>query len=264
LRSRQLPKPERAVAVQQAAEMLGLGDLLDRKPAQLSGGQRQRVALARAVVRRPAAFLMDEPLSNLDATLRAQTRIELVELQRRLETTVIYVTHDQVEAMTMGHRVAVIDRGVLQQVGVPQDVYDRPANLFVARFIGTPPMNTLTADVVSDGGAGPKARLGDATVTLPAPVAEVVRSDGAPQIVLGVRPEHVAIGEPGFVPATVELVEQLGHERHVITRLSDGQEVVARQPSHGAAPDLGSTVPLSARTEHVHWFDATTGTRITT
>jgi len=151
---------------------------------------------------------------------------------------------------------------VLQQVGVPQDVYDRPANLFVARFIGTPPMNTLNAELVSDDGAGLKARLGGAAVTLPSPVAAAVRDDGATHVVLGVRPEHVAIGEPGFVPATVELVEQLGHERHVITRLSDGQEVVARQPSHALAPDLGATVPLSARTEHVHWFDATTGMRV--
>jgi multiple sugar transport system ATP-binding protein len=263
LRSRKVPKPERAGLVQQAAEMLGLVDLLDRKPAQLSGGQRQRVALARAVVREPAAFLMDEPLSNLDAKLRAQTRVELVDLQRRLETTVVYVTHDQVEAMTMGHRVAILDHGVLQQVGAPQDVYDGPANLFVARFIGTPPMNTLTVDVArNDGGSGAQVRLGGAAIPLPEPVAAAVRADGASQVVLGVRPEHVQITEPGLLPATVELVEHLGHERHVMTRLADGQEVVAREGSHGAAPDLGSTVHLGALAEQFHWFDATTGSRL--
>ena len=143
LRSRKVASAERAQLVADAAESLGLDGLLDRKPAQLSGGQRQRVALARAIVRRPEAFLMDEPLSNLDAKLRVQTRAELVELQRRLAATIVYVTHDQVEAMTMGHRIAVLDAGVLQQIGPPQDVYARPANLFVARFIGSPPMNTV-------------------------------------------------------------------------------------------------------------------------
>src|SRR5829696_6518360 len=136
-----------ALAWSGAVESLGLDGLLDRKPAQLSGGQRQRVALARAIVRRPQAFLMDEPLSNLDAKLRVQTRAELVELQRRLSATIVYVTHDQVEAMTMGHRIAVLDAGVLQQIGPPQAVYARPANLFVARFIGSPPMNTVDGHV---------------------------------------------------------------------------------------------------------------------
>src|SRR3954454_24791708 len=147
LRSRRLPPAERTQLVREAAESLALEPLLDRKPAQLSGGQRQRVALARAIVRRPEAFLMDEPLSNLDAKLRVQTRAELVELQRRLSATIVYVTHDQAEAMTMGHRIAVLDAGVLQQIGPPQDVYARPANLFVARFIGSPPMNTVDGRV---------------------------------------------------------------------------------------------------------------------
>ena len=153
LKTRDVPSDERAQLVRDAADTLGLADLLDRKPAQLSGGQRQRVALARAIVRRPQAFLMDEPLSNLDAKLRVQTRADLIELQRRLETTVVYVTHDQVEAMTMGHRIAIIADGALQQVGPPQDVYERPANLFVAGFIGTPPMNIIRARVVRDDGA---------------------------------------------------------------------------------------------------------------
>ncbi len=164
LRSRKVPPAERATFVQEAADSLDLGALLDRKPAQLSGGQRQRVALARAIVRRPQAFLMDEPLSNLDAKLRVQTRAELVELQRRLAATIIYVTHDQVEAMTMGHRIAVLDQGVLQQVGAPQDVYAKPANLFVARFIGSPPMNTVTGriDRVDGGARGAAPRRGSA------------------------------------------------------------------------------------------------------
>src|SRR5436853_6273159 len=147
LRSRNVPKQERPAIVAEAVRTLDLDGLLDRRPAQLSGGQRQRVALARAIVRRPQVFLMDEPLSNLDAKLRVQTRAELVELQRRLAATVVYVTHDQVEAMTMGHRIAVLDAGVLQQVGAPQDVYARPDNLFVARFIGSPPMNTVDGRV---------------------------------------------------------------------------------------------------------------------
>jgi multiple sugar transport system ATP-binding protein len=148
LRSRHVATADREQLVTDAADSLGLEELLERKPAQLSGGQRQRVALARAIVRRPQAFLMDEPLSNLDAKLRVQTRAELVELQRRLSATIVYVTHDQVEAMTMGHRIAVLEAGVLRQVGPPQEVYARPANLFVARFIGSPPMNTIDGRVV--------------------------------------------------------------------------------------------------------------------
>ena len=172
---------------EEAAEQLGLTPLLERKPGQLSGGQRQRVALARAIVRRPVAFLMDEPLSNLDAKLRTQTRAELVELQRRLRTTFVYVTHDQVEAMTMAKRVAVMNEGILQQVGPPTEVYDKPANLFVARFIGNPPMNTLPG-TVADG------MITVAGGTIPAPT----RSTALPtEIVVGVRPERLSIGEDG-------------------------------------------------------------------
>src|SRR5205085_8733284 len=173
LRSRNVPAGERAKLVDDAAESLALGALLDRKPAQLSGGQRQRVALARAIVRRPQAFLMDEPLSNLDAKLRVQTRAELVELRRRLGATIVYVTHDQVEAMTMGDRIAILDHGVLQQVGAPQDVYARPANLFVARFIGNPPINTVSGDVTSaDGGVG--VQIPGSVVELPGPPGAAV------------------------------------------------------------------------------------------
>ena len=152
LKNQGMPKDERAQRVREVAEALELTEVLDRRPAQMSGGQRQRVALARAIVRRPEAFLMDEPLSNLDAKLRTQTRTELIELQRRLATTVVYVTHDQVEGMTMGHRVAVMDKGVIQQVARPTEIYDHPANLFVAGFIGNPPMNTVTGSPVSRDG----------------------------------------------------------------------------------------------------------------
>ena len=179
-----------------AAEALGLADLLDRKPAQLSGGQRQRVALARAIVRRPQAFLMDEPLSNLDAKLRVQTRAELIELQRRLETTIVYVTHDQVEAMTMGHRIAIMRDGVLQQVGPPQEVYAAPVNLFVASFIGTPPMNT----VPGRGRAAPTTTGSRSRCRAPKSRCRPNSRAGSPQrnvddVVVGVRPEHVVLGE---------------------------------------------------------------------
>jgi multiple sugar transport system ATP-binding protein len=263
LRSRKVAKEERAAQVNDVGEMLGLTELLDRKPAQLSGGQRQRVALARAVVRRPAAFLMDEPLSNLDAKLRAATRVELVDLQRRLAATIVYVTHDQVEAMTMGHRIAILDHGVLRQVGSPQDVYDRPANLFVARFIGTPPMNTIRGAVEHDD-AGLGLRVGPVLLPIPGAIAADVRARGLTEIVLGVRPEHLdAVGaDAGVLDATVDLVEHLGHEQHVICRLPDDQLVTVRQGSHHPAPAALTAVRLDASAEHLHCFDATTGERV--
>ncbi|GMU77913.1 MAG: sugar ABC transporter ATP-binding protein [Acidimicrobiia bacterium] len=263
LRSRKVPKEQRRTEVETAAEMLGLTELLDRKPAQLSGGQRQRVALARAVVRRPAAFLMDEPLSNLDAKLRAATRVELVELQRRLQATIVYVTHDQVEAMTMGHRIAIMERGRLQQVDSPQAVYDRPANLFVARFIGTPPMNTVQGVVETrDGGVG--LRVDDVVLTFPAELGGAVTARSLHEVVIGVRPEHLVIGPRGdaALPATVELVEHLGHEQLVMGRLADGQLVTIRQASHERAPAVHTTIHLTARPEHLHVFDAATGERV--
>ena len=183
LKVRGVEKNERAEAARRAAEVLGLTEQMKRKPGQLSGGQRQRVALARAIVRNPAVFLMDEPLSNLDAKLRGDTRAELVDLHRRLDSTFVYVTHDQVEAMTMGTRVAVLDRGRLQQVGTPREVYDRPATVFVAQFIGTPPMNVLPAGMW-----------------------------GTPDVQVGVRPEHLRIEPAGRLRAVVRQIEHLGHE----------------------------------------------------
>src|SRR5436853_1801778 len=177
LRSRNVPKQERPAIVAEAVRTLDLDGLLDRRPAQLSGGQRQRVALARAIVRRPQVFLMDEPLSNLDAKLRVQTRAELIELHRRLATTFVYVTHDQVEAMTMGDRIAIMNAGVPQQVGPPQDGYEKPANLFVARFIGNPPMNTLTGTNHHEP-EGVVVTLPGGRVPLPGPLARAVSTDG--------------------------------------------------------------------------------------
>ena len=256
---RKLTRDERAERVRDAARTLGLDELVDRKPAALSGGQRQRGALARAIVGRPEAFLFDEPLSNLDAKLRAQTRLELVDLHRRLATTFVYVTHDQVEAMTMADRIAVINEGRLQQVGPPQDVYDRPRNLFVARFIGNPPMNTVAATLaVHDGepwadlGPAGRVRLGS---TAPAPLEA-----GAP-VVIGVRPEHLALDAEGPVRGRVVAVEWLGHERHLIIDLA-GEQVVVREPSEGTATGAGTEVGLTADPGRVHLFDPQTTERL--
>jgi len=257
LRSRRVDAAERARLVAEAADALDLAELLDRKPAQLSGGQRQRVALARAIVRRPQAFLMDEPLSNLDAKLRTQTRAELVELQRRLAATVVYVTHDQVEAMTMGHRIAVLDRGVLQQIGPPADVYAQPANLFVARFIGSPAMNTVNGTVVGNDDAL-RVELPGTSITLPVELAASVRASGLRDVVVGARPEDLHIGASaaaGGLPAAVAAVESLGHERQVACRLDNGDLVVVRQSMQDAAPSPDERVQLVADLTRIHLFD---------
>ena len=261
LKSRKVPREEREKIVTDAAETLGLTDLLDRKPAQLSGGQRQRVALARAIVRRPQAFLMDEPLSNLDAKLRVQTRADLIELQERLHTTVVYVTHDQVEAMTMGHRIAIIADGALQQVGPPQAVYERPGNLFVAGFIGTPPMNTIKARVVREG-ESVAVGLPGARVPLPAPLAHAVAQSGIEQVVVGVRPEHLLMADEGIVPATVTVVESLGFERNIVCRLDDGTFVITRQDMDAPKPAVGEGIRLTTEPEFLHVFDAKSGDRV--
>ena len=234
LKVRGVDRAERAAQACRAAESLGLTEYLARKPGQLSGGQRQRVALARAIVRQPAVFCMDEPLSNLDAKLRSETRAELVALHRRLSSTFVYVTHDQVEAMTMGSHVAVMSRGTLEQVGTPAEVYARPASVFVAQFIGTPPMNILPAGLVE-----PSA------------------------VLVGVRPEHVVIDPASATRALVLLVEHLGHETLVHARIGD-VAVVIRMPAGLATPlhddEIGITVPH----EHRHRFDVATTRRIDT
>jgi ABC-type sugar transport system ATPase subunit len=256
--ARKLTSTERDERMTQAATALGLVDLLGRKPAALSGGQRQRVALARAMVARPAAFLMDEPLSNLDAKLRAQTRIELVELHRRLATTFVYVTHDQVEAMTMADRIAVMCDGRLQQVGPPQAVYDRPHNLFVARFIGSPPMNTVPGTVVRTD-SGTAVQLGGQVIDIE-PVAVEPMTEGTP-VVVGVRPEDLVVDPDGQAVAEVRAVEWLGHERLVTCDLA-GHPVTVRQASGAAPVNPGDRLPLTADPARVHLFDPDTTERL--
>jgi multiple sugar transport system ATP-binding protein len=251
---RRLTGTERKERIDEAARMLGLGTYLDRKPGELSGGQRQRVALARAVVSRPSVFLMDEPLSNLDAKLRTQTRAELVDLHRRLGTTFVYVTHDQVEAMTMADRIAILSDGRLHQVGTPREVYDEPADLFVAGFIGTPPMNTVLATVVDD-----IASVGTSRVPLH-------RTISAPRAVVGVRPEHLHIDPTGPLRAAVQQTEWLGHEALLRLQLlgEDGPSAtwIVRLSTEAAPPEPGTEVRLSAAPGTLHLFDADTGRRL--
>jgi len=247
---------ERKQRVEEAASILDLTDYLDRKPAALSGGQRQRVALARAIVRRPQVFLMDEPLSNLDAKLRTQTRLELVELWRRLEATFVYVTHDQVEAMTMASRIAVIAEGRLQQVGAPQAVYERPANLFVAGFIGSPPMNTIPGTIAA--GIGGAAAVDTDAGKVPLSAGRTIER-GDP-VVAAIRPEHLHIGGPDL-NATVLNVELLGHERHVICDVA-GSRWTIRDAAHGYDVGVGTPITLGVDAAEVHVFNATTMERI--
>jgi multiple sugar transport system ATP-binding protein len=254
------PKQEIKRRVQEAAKILDLDRFLDRKPKALSGGQRQRVALGRAIVREPSAFLMDEPLSNLDAKLRVQTRAEILRLQRRLDTTTIYVTHDQIEAMTMGDRIAVMSNGVLQQVGKPPELYDHPVNIFVAAFIGSPAMNFERA----------RAENGDiylGTVKLDAAghVGKTVKERQS-EVVVGFRPEDLLLGngqvEDGAVriPAKVDVVEYLGNQE-LLHADASGTEIVALVPSaKRAAP--GDQVEFTIVPEKLHLFDPQTEERL--
>jgi multiple sugar transport system ATP-binding protein len=232
LKARGAGRGERAHAARDAAALLGLSDLMHRKPAELSGGQRQRVALARAIVRNPAVFLMDEPLSNLDAKLRGETRAELIALHQRVEGTFVYVTHDQVEAMTMGTRVAVMQQGVLEQVGPPQEVYDRPASMFVAQFLGTPAMNMFPPGVLERG-----------------------------EHIVGVRPEHLLLDREGPLTARVLLVEALGYERLITCALPNEARVVARVSGEMNGPREGEAVFIDAEERHRHRFDPASGKR---
>jgi len=255
--ARKLSKVERDERVAEAARVLDLEPYLKRKPAALSGGQRQRVALARAFVGRPKAFLMDEPLSNLDAKLRAQTRTELVELHERVATTVIYVTHDQVEAITMATRVAIMSTGHLQQVGTPQEVYETPANLFVAQFIGTPPMNTLPGTFTTEGGA-PAIVTGESR--FPVPKGLTTRLEEGQPVVVGARPEHLEVSAEGSIVHKVRAVEWLGHECLVLGTVGENP-VTVRQV--GMSPsEAESTIRLSVDPADVHLFDPDTTDRL--
>ncbi len=263
LRIRKMPKAEIDRLVNHAAGLLGIDHLLDRKPRELSGGQRQRVAVGRAIVRQPAVFLFDEPLSNLDAKLRVQMRAEIAKLQQRLKTTTIYVTHDQVEAMTMGQRVAVLKDGDLKQVGTPMELYDRPANVFVASFIGTPPMNFISA-TVTEGGRS----LAASKFTLPAPASlkAVTGRCAGRRVVVGVRPENIletgseAHGETAEVTAEVEIAEPLGNEVVVHGRVGDDLLVAKLDPHN--VPELGARIGLTIELDALHLFDAETEQRL--
>jgi multiple sugar transport system ATP-binding protein len=259
---RGVAKAERHRLVGEAAKTLGLDGLLDRKPRELSGGQRQRVALARAIVRQASVFLLDEPLSNLDAKLRTHTRAELIELHKRLQTTFIYVTHDQIEAMTMATQVAILSEGILQQVGPPQHVYAQPANLFVARFIGGPPMNSMPASVRTDDGRA-FVHLAGGRFEIGADLAGALQ--GRSEVVAGVRPEHLRLGGPGDdgVPAQVRVVESLGHEQLVLCRVEGSvDDIIARTADEDQQIAGGDRVRLTAEPRHVHVFDEQSSKRI--
>ncbi len=290
LRMAKLSKADRKDRVLGVAKQLQLDELLDRKPRQLSGGQRQRVAMGRAMVREPSVFLMDEPLSNLDAKLRVLMRSEVAELQQSLNTTMFYVTHDQIEAMTMGHRVAIMDRGVLQQVAAPDALYTRPANTFVAGFIGSPPMNLFEANVVERADSNALVAtcgrtafpVEDFDSARAVEVETSLRLGLARDLVIGIRPEHVQLSAPATAPVagTVRVIEMLGSETLVHVEI-DGftfhtprNDLAAEEAGRGQARliakvhddavkvRVGDTVGLIFPAERLHVFDAATGTSI--
>ena len=252
------PKAEIRQRVEEAAKILDLTEYLDRKPKALSGGQRQRVAMGRAIVRQPQVFLMDEPLSNLDAKLRVQTRTQIASLQRRLGVTTVYVTHDQTEALTMGDRIAVLKDGLLQQVGSPRDLYEKPNNVFVAGFIGSPAMNLFSADLAEGG-----IRFG--TEVVPLDRDTVGRANGS-QVTVGVRPEDIVVGpaDGKGLSVTVDLVEELGADGYLYghTEINGKRaDLVARVDGRNH-PNAGETVTLAASAGHVHAFDIESGERL--
>jgi multiple sugar transport system ATP-binding protein len=262
LQMRRRPPNEIDAAVSETAETLEISHLLDRKPRQLSGGQRQRVAVGRAIVRKPAVFLFDEPLSNLDAKLRAQTRAELKRLHLRLKTTTVYVTHDQVEAMTMGQRLAVMRDGRIQQVGTPLEIYARPENLFVAQFVGSPPMNLFPATV---GEGGRELQAPSFRLPVPASLRGATAAREGSRVLAGIRPEDLsADSRGGAAPATiatrVEVVEPLGDEVVVHARAGD-QLLIAKLPPD-RIPNAEESLDLSIDLDRLHLFDPETEKRI--
>ncbi|TIL88746.1 MAG: sn-glycerol-3-phosphate ABC transporter ATP-binding protein UgpC [Mesorhizobium sp.] len=253
LKLRKTDPADVAERVKRAADILDLNPYLKRYPRQLSGGQRQRVAMGRAIVRNPQVFLFDEPLSNLDAKLRVQMRTEIKELHQRLKTTTIYVTHDQIEAMTMADKIVVMRDGRIEQVGAPLELFDRPANLFVAGFIGSPSMNLLKGVV----------RKGDKSIVeiagTPFPIAASSKVEDGRNVVYGVRPEHLEI-HPDGVPAKISVVEPTGSETLVFLRFGEGEMVALFRERHDFRP--GDTLHLKPRLDQVHLFDAETGNRL--
>jgi multiple sugar transport system ATP-binding protein len=258
-----MKKDEIRKRVEDAAKILDLEQYLDRKPKALSGGQRQRAAMGRAIVRSPQAFLMDEPLSNLDAKLRVQTRTEIAALQRRLGTTTVYVTHDQVEAMTMGDRVCVLKDGYLMQVDTPRNLYDRPDNVFVAGFIGSPAMNLIDVDLDQDG-----AHLGARVLPLPRQTMQALAADGSKTATLGFRPESVRmVGEGEGFPFEVVVVEELGSDAFAYgtlhtSRSKEGDKLTTLRVDARKPPMKGETIHIQINPEEAHVFSSETGRRV--
>ena len=255
LKLRGAPKAEIEARVKRAADILGLGPYLDRFPRQLSGGQRQRVAMGRAIVRSPQVFLFDEPLSNLDAKLRVQMRTEIKELHQRLKTTTVYVTHDQIEAMTMADKIVVMHDGIVEQIGAPLELYDKPNNLFVAGFIGSPAMNFLTGVIRANGAVEFEGPAGTRFPLVAAPVG----SDGR-AVIYGVRPEHFTIADDG-AEAVVQVVEPTGSEIQIIAKLGGADIVAAFRQRLSFKP--GDKIRLKPDPQCVHLFDAASGQRLT-
>ena len=257
LRLRKISDSEIGERVRKAAAMLGIEELLDKKPRQLSGGQRQRVALGRALVREPAVFLLDEPLSNLDAKLRLQTRAEISTLHRKIGATMIYVTHDQIEAMTLGDRIVVLDRGSIQQIDTPMNLYRHPANQVVAAVIGSPSMNFIPGRIAANG--SPLFRSADGALQIP-----LRGSSGLPSndrdVVLGIRPEDVNLGENPSAKLNLDLIEPVGNEIFLYGSAGESRLVARVGPQE--VPEPGQTVGIGFRTENFHFFDPATGARI--
>ena len=263
LKLRGFPRAEIEARVREAAEILGIEELLERKPKALSGGQRQRVAVGRAIVRKPKAFLFDEPLSNLDAKMRVQMRTEISKLRHRLRSTMIYVTHDQVEAMTMGDRIVVMKDGVVQQVAPPLDIYHRPANRFVAGFIGSPPMNFFEGRIEARGGALYYADT-HRNLRLEESHAHALAAQVGREVVIGIRPEDLECAPAGVetdptrrLRASVEVVEMMGAETYLY--LNSGNGTFIARVASDAARNVGDAIALDVRMDHAHLFDKATG-----
>lgn len=268
---RRVNKDEIHKRVLEAAEILGISDLLGRTPRALSGGQRQRVAIGRAIVRVPRVFLMDEPLSNLDAKLRNQMRAEIMQLREKIDTTFIYVTHDQTEAMTLGDRIVIMKDGYIQQVGTPQDVFDKPANTFVAGFIGSPPMNFINAKLLSTKGKK-YISVCDTLFSLTShPISAVVPDEESGlEVILGVRPEHIVISEKGGIPGEIIVSEMMGSELHLHLSIADNKRVIIRVPTLDLTEaqknrmNVHDVINFNFREHSLHFFDPVSGENILT
>jgi multiple sugar transport system ATP-binding protein len=250
-----IKKDEIKKKVDQAAAILGLEPLLQRKPAQLSGGQRQRVAMGRAIVRDPKVFLFDEPLSNLDAKLRVKMRAEIKALHQRLKTTIVYVTHDQIEAMTMADKIVVLQGGRVEQIGTPLELYDRPQNMFVAGFLGSPAMNVLEGSMIE--GTSPSLQIEGGTIVA---LSQCPANAQGKQVIVGIRPEDISIGDEDGIPATVIVVEPTGSETHLAVQLAGREITCVLRQRVTLVPD--ETVRLSFKSPNVHFFDRATQERL--